>query len=392
MYILLLSRGYSPKKFQIWGNFEMQQARILQNAGHKVIVACVDDRLAGNDRFLYFFQKPGFRKQTINGLPVYSCFFIPHRFAELFGFNSYTRIYEWQYAGLLKRIVKDFGIPDVIYSHYLNVNYFASILKLQFNIPVVGVEHWSEVNKVNIAPRIKKMADLTYSRLDSLICVSKPFADKIYARFRIKAEVINNMVDIEFSLSKKKCNDDGIVRIVTVGRLRRPKQFDNILKAIKKANLPNNSWQFNIVGGGPMMSSLKKLTSELKLSDNVRFTGMKNTNELHQILSESDFFVLASEHETFGVVFIEAMSFGLPIIGTKCGGPESIINSNNGLLVENNNIDALADAIKTMMIQYKSYSGESIINEVKRIYSPAVIVPQIMKVLNNAINEYGKKL
>ena len=73
-----------------------------------------------------------------------------------------------------------------------------------------------------------------------------------------------------------------------------------------------------------------------------------------------------------------------------CGGPEIIINENNGLLVPNDDVNAMADALKYMMTNYKNYSTEAIKKEVKEKYSPEVIVPKIEKVLKQAIKENKK--
>ena len=90
------------------------------------------------------------------------------------------------------------------------------------------------------------------------------------------------------------------------------------------------------------------------------------------------------------MVFVEAMSFGLPVIGTRCGGPEMIINENNGLLVPNDDVEAMADALKYMMENYANYSAEAIMREAKDKYSPEAIVPKIEKVLKAAIDKYKK--
>jgi glycosyltransferase involved in cell wall biosynthesis len=390
MKILLLSRGYAPKKEPLWGCFELQQAEALQRAGNDVIVACVDDRLIAEDRFLRSIQLPGFKKHSKNNLKIYSIFFMARYVAIRFGFAFYKKLYDWQYCKLYDKIVARHGVPDVIYSHFLRTNYFAANLHEKYGVPVVGVEHWSELNKPIISSYVKKLGELTYPRLNRLICVSSVLSNRIKEVFGVNSDVINNIVDINFDNKGRFKRDDNKIKMVTVARLTPQKKINHILDALYKANLPNNIWELKIIGNGPLERILKQQTKELGLSHNVHYLGIKPHDEVCRILSESDFFVLASDYETFGVVFIEAMSFGLPVIGTRCGGPETIINDDNGILVENGDIDGLSEAIKTMMKTYKNYSAESIIKEVKDKYSPSAIVLQIEKVLKKAIEENKK--
>ena len=72
--------------------------------------------------------------------------------------------------------------------------------------------------------------------------------------------------------------------------------------------------------------------------------------EVSSILAHADIFVLASRKETFGIVYVEAMAKGLPVIATKCGGPEEFVNKENGILVPVDNVEELS---KAMLLMYK---------------------------------------
>ena len=390
MNILLFSRGYTPKEEPLWGCFEIQQAEALKKAGHDVVVACVDDRLIAEDRPLRCLELPGIKKLMVKGIPVYSSFVLPRRMAMLLGFGFYNRLYNWQFNRLYRLIEKEHGKPDVIYSHYMRLNFFAANLHEKFHIPAVGVEHWSELNKPVVNKDVVALGKKTYSRLDKVIAVSRPLADNIEKMFGIKAEIVNNIIDIDYVKTPKKASDNEVVRIATIGRLSPQKKTDILLRALAKACFADSKWELTVVGAGPLEKELKDLNKELGLTDRVHFVGQKSHEEVCKILAESDFFALASQYETFGVVFVEAMSFGLPVIGTRCGGPEMIINENNGLLVPNDDVEAMAEALKYMMENYKNYSAEAIIKEAREKYSPEAIVPKIEKVLQAAIDKYKK--
>ena len=96
-------------------------------------------------------------------------------------------------------------------------------------------------------------------------------------------------------------------------------------------------------------------------------------------------FVLASRFEAFGVVFIEALSAGLPVIGTKSGGPEEIINDANGILVDINNVDQLSNAMEVLYKNYNMYNPEIIRKYAIDNYSEDIIADQIIEKYNYVI-------
>ena len=390
MNILLLSRGYTPKEAPLWGCFEIQQAEALKNAGHNVVVACVDDRLIAKDRFLRCLDLPGIKKLKVKGIPVFSSFILPRRVAMLLGFRFYNMLYNWQFNRLYKIIEKEHGRPDVIYSHYMRVNFYAASLHEKYHIPAVGVEHWSELNKPVVDKHVIALGEKTYCRLDKVIAVSQPLSANIERMFRVKPEVVSNIIDIDYVKTARKISKNKIIKITTISRLVPQKRIDILLRALAKVCFADFKWELTVVGSGPLEKELKALNKELGLTDKVHFVGQKSHEEICQILAESDFFALASQYETFGVVFVEAMSFGLPVIGTRCGGPEMIINENNGLLVPSGDVEAMADALKYMVGNYANYSAEAIMKEAKDKYSPEAIVPKIEKVLQAAIDQYKK--
>jgi glycosyltransferase involved in cell wall biosynthesis len=103
-----------------------------------------------------------------------------------------------------------------------------------------------------------------------------------------------------------------------------------------------------VVGNGPSRRSLEDLATALNIDDQVRFTGTLDREEVRAAYSSSDVFVLASRTEPFGVVLVEAMATGLPLVATRSGGPEDIVTPNTGILVPTDDPEALAAAVKTL--------------------------------------------
>ena len=97
-------------------------------------------------------------------------------------------------------------------------------------------------------------------------------------------------------------------------------------------------------------------------------------------MAAANVFVLPSHHETFGVVVIEALALGKPVIATRCGGPESIIESGDGLLVPTNNIEALAQAMAEISSHMDQYDPVDIRERCRIRFGEEAIVSRLIEV------------
>jgi glycosyltransferase involved in cell wall biosynthesis len=106
--------------------------------------------------------------------------------------------------------------------------------------------------------------------------------------------------------------------LITVGRLVARKRVDNLIRAIADRANPNDL--LVVIGSGPKKTELVSLAESLGLGHQVRFEGRVTEERKQQLLSAADVFVSASEHEGFGLVFLEAMDRGLPVVAYGHGG------------------------------------------------------------------------
>ncbi|MBN1637201.1 MAG: glycosyltransferase, partial [Deltaproteobacteria bacterium] len=102
-------------------------------------------------------------------------------------------------------------------------------------------------------------------------------------------------------------------------------------------------------------------------------------------MNAANVFVLSSDYETFGIVLIEALACGLPIIATTSGGPECIANDINGILVEPRNIDQLASAMSLTKDHYSRYSFQAIRDDCIARFGPSRIINQTIDLYNNVL-------
>ena len=136
--------------------------------------------------------------------------------------------------------------------------------------------------------------------------------------------------------------------IISAGRLNYQKGFDLLIEAMSIVVTKHNDWILHIYGKGACKEELEKQIRSLHLEKNVILKG--NSNDLAKAYLDSSLYVLPSRFEGFGLVLIEAASFGLPIVSFDCpSGPSDILKDDLGILVPNGNVKQLAGAIIRMI-------------------------------------------
>jgi len=181
-----------------------------------------------------------------------------------------------------------------------------------------------------------------YSGLKKIIAVSKIIVDQ-FPQFKNKTEIVGNGIDLDkFKYFARGV--DNKKNIVVVGDLIPTKGQDFLLKAL--SSLKDFDWVLNIVGSTranyfDYENNLKKSVLDLGLNERVNFLGRRD--DVNKILSESDLLVMPSSvSESFGLVILEAMASGVPVIAANSGGPAEIVKHNEtGYLFEINNLDSL---------------------------------------------------
>jgi glycosyltransferase involved in cell wall biosynthesis len=133
-----------------------------------------------------------------------------------------------------------------------------------------------------------------------------------------------------------------------VGRLVPGKGTSLLLQAIAGAVKSGLDLCLYVVGSGPERERLQTLTHDLNLSKHVHFHGTLSRHGVRRVLQRAHGYVLASHHETFGIPVVEALACGCTVLATRCGGPEYVLSSDAGLLVETKSVAALQNGLKRL--------------------------------------------
>jgi len=161
-------------------------------------------------------------------------------------------------------------------------------------------------------------------------------SDKVMVCYSgIPDEFVNNQVN------RTDWKRNGVLKLIYVGRLERYKRIDATLDALAKA-FPQHDFVFEIVGDGPEKENLVKKATELGILSNVSFVGRVPREDVIKRMNEADCFVMISENEVFGLVYLEAMACGCLTVAAFDGGVDGIIvDGKNGFLCKQGDSDSL---------------------------------------------------
>jgi len=187
---------------------------------------------------------------------------------------------------------------------------------------------------------------------DRVVVTTKSFAKANSTIKNVLKKVVVVPWGVEASTRGASLNysdDESQAKVLFVGQLKKYKGINYLIKAIKLLSEEGLPLNLTIVGGGPEKRSLETYAENLGV--NAKFTGIVSDELLPSHYSDADIFVLpsVSGREGFGLVILEAMSYGKPVIVTDIPGPNEIVkNGYNGILVPPKDPEALAKAIKTL--------------------------------------------
>ncbi|MBI0396527.1 MULTISPECIES: glycosyltransferase family 4 protein [Acinetobacter] len=225
-----------------------------------------------------------------------------------------------------------------------------------FTVPAcVGlkVKHicWEHFNqKVNLGSRFRDLGRWMAAKFcDEIITLTE--RDKFFWNERYHLKASNKVIAIPNPSPYSRQNiipNMNSKTILAIGRLTHQKGFDLLIKAWSKVVVDLPEWKIKIVGIGEDESKLKQLVSFYGVTNSVFFEGQQKNLDIYY--KNAAFFCLSSRYEGFGMVLIEALAYGLPILSYDCDcGPNEIIeNDKNGFLVSSESVEGLASGIKKM--------------------------------------------
>ncbi len=279
-------------------------------------------------------------------------------------------------------IKQGLNAPDVLHAHVSHsCGYYCLKAKEKLNIPLVVTEHYSGLLLGEATDNDYERVRKTIEQSDAFIFVGSNFHNKICDKFNITKEtyVIPNLVDTEYYSLIDKNNKKYFTFLSACG-LKKNKSIDLVIRAFHNAFSKNEKVNLLIAGDGDERDNLENLVIELDETDRIKFFGRYSKEQSKEIFADASAFVLTSKVETFGIVYIEALSSGVPCIATKGQGAEDIIDETNGIKVEYGNLDELSDAMRYIYENHDKYDKKKLREDCINRFSKDTICKQIEKV------------
>ena len=371
MRIFVYSYGIPCSKYPNFGIFAFDHASALADSGHEVIMLILDLRSIRRKRklFLSNYNKNNLKVIQLS-LPIGRMPRVIHDSIDLL-LSKF----------LIRFGMKKFGNPDLIHSHFLRQSYSISVQKKLPIVKLFSTIHDGHLMYNLAYSDIKKLKQI---ELNTVILTVSPKLQSILTEYSINSIMINNMIDeniFNYNDERQKIQKN---IVLSAGALIDGKGMYDLIKACQELSITNYS-KLIIMGDGPEREKLVNYVFENNLTENIEFYGLYNRIQFADKLISAKYFILASKTESFGVVYAEALASGIPIIATKCGGPENLVEDSNGLLVELNNQSKLVEAILYMEKNYSSYDSKLISQKTLSEYGTK-------SVINKLINLYYDNL
>jgi glycosyltransferase involved in cell wall biosynthesis len=257
-------------------------------------------------------------------------------------------------------------------------------------VPFAVTEHTTVFLDGNLAAWNTWPIRWSLERAGGVVAVSHALARSMTAaRLTTRSiEVVPNTVDTDYFQRAAPRKAAGAFTVLTLANLIPRKRVDRTLRAFARAFASDSEVRLEIGGDGSERARLEQLALSLGLQRQVRFLGQLERHEVRAAMQRADLFVLSSERETFGVVLIEALASGLPVVATRAGGPEDIVSSEVGYLVDQNDetglVATLVDARARIAREGSTWSAHCA-DYAKQHYGYAVFASRLTALLRSAI-------
>ncbi|MDG1341979.1 MAG: N-acetyl-alpha-D-glucosaminyl L-malate synthase BshA [Flavobacteriaceae bacterium] len=273
--------------------------------------------------------------------------------------------YELALSSRLVDVVKAHSI-DVLHVHYAIPHAYAAymakkmLLDEDISIPIVTTLHGTDITLVGSHPFYRPAVTFSINHSDCVTAVSESLKQDTLRLFDIKTEikVIPNFIDTKkFENKEKPCErsllaptDDKI--ITHISNFRPLKRINDVIDVFEQIST-NVSSKLLMVGEGPEKSKAMAYVKSKGLNEKVVFLG--NSNEIDKILCYSDLFLLPSEMESFGLVALEAMANGVPVISSNAGGLSEVNKHGfSGFLSDVGDVNSIAkNALELLLDEEK---------------------------------------
>jgi glycosyltransferase involved in cell wall biosynthesis len=377
MHVLHLPSWYSTSEKPWRGSFVRDQALALSAAGVQVGVAFVERRsLSRFNRLSLAVNHFQTVARDEDDVPT----------IRMNGWSILAQTVPGSllWSRLMRRLVESYaavyGVPDLIHGHAALWGGHAAMLAARaLQRPFVVTEHSSSVLTADLSPRKRRYVADVYRAASAVIAVSASLKKSVDAVAGAQvAEVVPNTVDSDYFTPPPSRRKGTAFTLLAVCDLVSYKRVDLLIRAFARLNVRRPKTRLVIAGVGKEEPRLRALARALVPPSAIQFTGALPRCQVRQRMREADALALCSDFETFGVVLIEAMAMGIPVISTRCGGPDDIVTPDTGILVDRDDSDALLRGM--LEILRRRFDPQAIHENARRRFGYPVVANRLCEV------------
>ena len=287
--------------------------------------------------------------------------------------------------------------PKVVIANHINLSPICLFLNKISNTPYITIIYGVEVWNIPSALKRKSLEDSTV-----VASFSNYTSSQIQKNFNIKNKIFYFPPTVDFEkffikeksqlLTKKHGIEENCKVILTVARLsysERQKGYDKVIEAMPQITNRVKDVKYLLVGHGDKkeMKRIEELIRKNNLEDRVILTGHVSNLELADYYNLCDVFVMPSKQEGFGIVFLEALACGKPVIaGNKDGSRDAVLDGQLGLLVDPDNVEEIAGVIMNVLsgnVDKHLLDGEYLRSKVIEHYGYDVFCQRVAKIFRH---------
>ena len=265
-------------------------------------------------------------------------------------FQQYTP-YSLSLAVKIREVAEQYRL-DLVHVHYAIPHAASAFLAKEMlkpqRLPTMTTLHGTDITLVGIMPSYYEITRFSIDKSDAVTAVSEFLRRETVREFRTERpiEVIHNFVDTELFRPKATCaarkrlSPNGEKVLMHISNFRKVKNLPVLLQVFNdvQKHVPA---RLALVGDGPERESVERQAEDLGIIDRVDFLG--DQEFVAELLPAADVFLLPSQHESFGLAALEAMSCGVPVVGSRIGGlPEVIVHEETGYLCDPNDVPCMS--------------------------------------------------
>lgn len=383
-YILWLPSWYPNRKDAFDGDFiERQAAAVSEHIKLVVLFVTKDEQLMNNEVVV--------EKKINNNVIVYTVYYGKTKWGSFFErFHSIIKYFSLQ-KKIFKDILNENGFPSIVHVHVaMKAGLLALWLHKKYRLPFIVTEHWSgyspnSIQSIYKANWVQRLLNKKVLKESSLVLPVSNSLGKIINKYflAINYQVVPNVVNTQLfyftPVQTKK------FRFIHPSSMNYYKNPEGILQACQMVK--EKGFDFELVMVGDRPEKLTSLTIQLGLSKQVSFIAAVPYSEVANLFQQSSALLMFSRYENLPCVILEALCCGLPVVSSNVGGIPELIDKENGVLVESENIPALAEAMIQMINHYKDYNRLLISEKASLLFNYAIIGKQHVDIYNNIINK-----